>query len=495
MTWKPRQQSQCGRIFSFRFLLFILFVAALVPVAFAGWSELYSGFLETSPPQIKVVDFPRGIGITPVSVVLELKDSGAGLDEVVVRTKQRGAGKEILRQSLGGRPDARVTIDFPGDKSALEEGNAEFEVKVFDRSFWNNQTERSYPLKVDYHRPKIEVLTTQHNARHGGSQLLFYRATDQALALSGVKVGSQTFLGYPARGIDKDFDDPSVFVVLYAVDLSNDISKVPVRVFAEDEVGNAVSAQFYNKIQARPLRSYQVPLTEDFLVRQVAQLAEKNLQKLQEEATRSGNTLNLPGSDQGDARLYAQFDLVNSKLRDLNDDELVSLLKNPRFDRLWFNPLVRQAGTITSGYSDQLNYTFDGKVLGSTLQTGFEVQLPRDNPDVMAICDGIVVFTRDLGVYGNTVAIDHGLGLVSIYAHLENIAVHQGDSVKAGQRLAFAGKSGFSRSQNMLLQVRIHGVPVDPVEWWDKNWFYAHINSKIEEVKRTLGIPILRPLE
>lgn len=487
--------SSRGRILSLRFLLFILFVAALIPVAFAGWKELYSGFLEHSAPEIRFVEYPRGIGLTPVSVVIELRDAGAGLDEVIVRTKQRGTGKEILRKSLNGQREARVTIDFPGEKSALEEGVAEFEVRAFDRSFWNNKSQKVMPLKVDYRRPRVEVLTTQHNARHGGSQLLFYQASDQSLALSGVKVGNETFLGYPARGIDKSFDDPSVFVVLYAVNLGADIAKVPVRVFAEDEVGNATSVSFYNKIQSRPIRSYNVPLSEDFLTRTVSALAQKNRAKIEEARKSSGEAGETSAAEGSRQALLSDFHAVNTTLRQVNEFELIALLKNPRFDRFWFNPFSRLTGSILSGFSDRVQFTVDGKVVSTLVQNGYEISPPRDDAEISAVADGIVMFVEDLGVYGNTVAIDHGLGLATIYAHLDNISVRRGDSIKNGQRLGFAGRSGLSRIQNVFFQVRIHGIPVDPVEWWDKNWFYGHVNSKIEEVKQALGIPILRPVE
>lgn len=484
-----------GRIISFRFLLFILFVAALIPVAFAGWSELYSGFLERSAPEINVAEFPRGIGLTPVSVVLDLHDRGAGLDEVVVRTKQRGTSKEVLRQSLGGRPDAKITVDFPGEKSGLEEGSAEFDVRVFDRSFWNNHTEKTLPLKIDYRKPRVEVLTTQHNARHGGSQLVFYRASDDSLALSGVKVGNETFLGYPARGVDKSFEDPTVFLALYAVDIESDINKIPVRVFAEDEVGNATSASFYNKIQTRPRRSYNVALSEEYLTRQVSELADRNLQKMRDAAARAGETIEFHSPKNSKERLVELFDLVNTRLREMNETEIVSLLKTPRFERYWTNPFYRQPGTIQSGYSDQISYTLDGKPIGSLTQNGYEILVSRDSSEVYAANEGIVAFAQDIGVYGNTIAIDHGLGLVSLYAHLDSMSVHRGDSVKAGQAIGYGGRSGLSRNANVLFQIRVHGIPVDPVEWWDKSWFYAHINSKIEETMQALGIPILRPVE
>ncbi|MBX7142883.1 MAG: M23 family metallopeptidase [Oligoflexia bacterium] len=483
------------RLVSFRFLLFILFIAALVPVAFAGWRELYNGFLEHSAPEIVVTQFPRGVGLTPVAVKLRLSDVGAGLDEVVVRTIQKGAAKEILRQSLAGQQSADITIEFPGEKSSLSEGEGELEVKAFDRSFWNNKTVKSFALKIDYRRPKVEVLSTQHNARQGGAQLIIYRATDEALALSGVKVGNNTFLGYPARGLDKDFDDRSLFMALYAIDQNQDPAKTAVRVFAEDEVGNAVSAQFYNKIQPRPVRELNVPMSEDVLLNTISDLAQKNYDQLAEAAKLSGQTLEFDTKKGGKERLLERFGLVNANLRSLSENEISAELKNPRFDRFWFSPMLPQVGgSVQYGYSDVLHYQFEGKEIGATKSNGFEISFARNSDDVEAVYDGIVIFAENIGTYGNIVALDHGLGLVTLYGHLGSIAVHKGESVKAGQQIGYAGRSGLSRNLNVFFQTRVHGIAVDPSEWLDKNWFYAHINAKIDEVKQALGIPILRPV-
>jgi murein DD-endopeptidase MepM/ murein hydrolase activator NlpD len=483
------------RILSLRFLFFILLVAALVPVAFAGWSELYAGFLEHSEPQIEVLQFPRGVGLAPVSIKLRLTDQGAGLDEVVVRTTQKGNAREILRQSLGGQQATEITVEFPGDKSALEEGAAEFEVRAFDRSFWNNRAIKTFPLKVDYRRPKVEVLTGQHNARVGGAQLIIYRATDESLALSGIKVGGTSFLGYPARGLDKDLDDRSLFVALYAFDQFQDPNKTPIRVFAEDEVGNAVSAQFYNKVQPRPERVLGVPLTEDVLLNSVAPLADEYLPKLIEAAKQSGQQLVVNNKKGGKERLLEKLAIVNKNLRVYSENEISGMLKAPRFERFWFQPFVRQVGVVQFGFSDELRYIVEGKEVAQTRANGFEIAMQRDQGDVVAASDGIIIFADSIGTYGNLVAIDHGLGLVSLYGHLSAARVKRGDQVKAGQVIGVAGRSGFSRNSNLFFQVRVHGIPVDPTEWSDRNWFYAHVNAKIDEVKQLLGIPIYRTVE
>ncbi len=476
--------------------LFVLLIVALVPVAIFGWKNLYlsKDFFELSEPQIIISEAPRGVGLTPVSVRFKLKDDGAGLDEVVVRAVQRGKETVLKQESLKGQKEVQFNVDIPGDRSIFDEGKASLEVSVFDRSFRSNKALATIPLQVDYRRPKLEVVTSQHNASLGGSQLIFYKAYDEALDLSGVKVGNQLFLGYPARGIDPSFEDKSLYVALYAVDLKHNPENVSVRAFAVDQVGNTMSVPFYNRINARTFRQTEKRISEEFLREQVDKLAEQNQQKIAqflgdaslEQLYRSGKS--------GQARQVEKFKLVNETLRGINQEEIVTLLKGPRFERYFEGVLIPQAGSVTGTFGDQVIFNYEGFDLGRYRREGYEFTMSGERSDVVAAASGIVVFSDNLGVYGRTLAIDHGLGLISIYAYLENVVVRQGERVTQGQKVAVAGGSGFSSGNKVYFELRVHGVPVDAREWWDKRWYYGHITAKINDVKRSLGMPVYKPL-
>jgi len=477
-----------------RVLILMLLIALLLPFAFSGWVDLYRGFLERNPPVIEISSLPRGVGLAPVSLTLILKDDNAGLDEVVVRVRQRNNVKELLRQRLGGRKEASITIDFPGAQSELAEGVAHLEIRVFDRSLWSNQAELTLPLKVDYRRPRVEVITTQHNARQGGSQLVFYTAHDDNLAFSGVKVGNQTFPGFPASGIDPALTDPNLFVALYAIDQTRQVQTRDVRVFAEDEVGNAASQSFYNRILARQTRRARVPLTEEFLQGTVVNLAKENYAKLLSGFTDSESEKLDEVSHDKEKRLLRQFSQVNETLRSINNNEIVSLLPSFRSEKYWQGHFDQHLGTPQLVFGDLIEYLFEGKKIGEQLNHGYEIQVTPQRSNVHATNAGIVAFSRDMGVFGRTIAIDHGLGLVSLYGRLNHVEVNERDHVRSGQLIGSAGRTGLSRNLHLYYEMRVHGVPVDPREWWDRSWVYSHISEKINEVKRHYGIPVLRPV-
>ena len=68
-------------------------------------------------------------------------------------------------------------------------------------------------------------------------------------------------------------------------------------------------------------------------------------------------------------------------------------------------------------------------------------------------------------VHGNTVGIDHGQGVLSIFLHLQSINVQEGDFVKAGQKIGTVGNTGASTGPHLHWGLYVNGVAVDPVPW------------------------------
>ncbi|GAB4234138.1 MAG: M23 family metallopeptidase [Stanieria sp.] len=68
-------------------------------------------------------------------------------------------------------------------------------------------------------------------------------------------------------------------------------------------------------------------------------------------------------------------------------------------------------------------------------------------------------------VHGNTIGIDHGQGVVSIFLHLQDIYIQEGDVVKAGQSIGTVGSTGASTGPHLHWGLYVHGVSVDPVPW------------------------------
>ena len=88
-------------------------------------------------------------------------------------------------------------------------------------------------------------------------------------------------------------------------------------------------------------------------------------------------------------------------------------------------------------------------------------------------------FAGPLGIYGNAIVIDHGYAIQSLYAHLSEITVKGGQMVKKDEIIARTGTSGLASGDHLHFSIQVDGIPVDPKQWWDANWYTSNIESRL----------------
>lgn len=476
-----------------RLIISVLFVAALVTVTLGGGTRLYDDHLELRGPEIKLLEAPRGIGLTPVSFKFHIKDDGAGLRALQVVLRSRGASKELLSKQLDRVPSDIVRIDFAGERS-LEPGVAQLELHAVDASLWGNSSSLTVPIRVDYQRPQIEVVSAPTVAREGSSELTVYRVIDEDPAFAGVKLGNITFPGFPARGLDSALSETSLQVALYALPLGSHEENVTVRVFAEDRVGNASALPIEIKLLPRTERTVRVALSDAYLRGPIAEIAEANLAKPEIVLARGGQQVEFVAAQGSKERLLEMFSFVEGPLREVNRAELLARLQGPRFERYWEQPFLRPTGNPIWSFGDNVRFEHQGEEILTHRSDGMLLQLPPTNREVFAANDGIVAFTENLGAYGRLIAIDHGLGVVSIYSGLEATTALRGEKVSRGSTVGYASRSGLGLLPQYGFELRVHGVPTDPIPWMSTAWLESNVQAQIDQAKRALNLPVYRPL-
>ena len=90
------------------------------------------------------------------------------------------------------------------------------------------------------------------------------------------------------------------------------------------------------------------------------------------------------------------------------------------------------------------------------------------------------MFADELGIYGNCVLIDHGLGVSTLYGHLSSIDVTRGESVQRGQTIGRTGDSGLAGGDHLHFGVLVGDTYVDPIEWWDPKWIRERLDAQIQ---------------
>ncbi|HAW50188.1 TPA: hypothetical protein DCX16_04495 [bacterium] len=98
------------------------------------------------------------------------------------------------------------------------------------------------------------------------------------------------------------------------------------------------------------------------------------------------------------------------------------------------------------------------------ISKGIEIAAPLGS-GVFAIGDGEIVYSDWFMGYGRLIMIDHDEGVYSLYAHLNNFSVKQGQKVTRGEKIGDVGKSGDVERPILHFEIRVHGEPVNPLDW------------------------------
>ena len=151
----------------------------------------------------------------------------------------------------------------------------------------------------------------------------------------------------------------------------------------------------------------------------------------------------------------------------------------------WTEAFAQLGNTqVESRFADHRTYLYEGKEVDQQTHLGFDLASTAQAP-VTAANRGVVVHAAYLGIYGNCVIVDHGLGVQSLYAHLSSLDVKEGDTVDKGQTLGRSGTTGLAGGDHLHFTMLVGGVQVNPVEWWDGHWMEDRVFRKIREAGGT----------
>jgi murein DD-endopeptidase MepM/ murein hydrolase activator NlpD len=153
-------------------------------------------------------------------------------------------------------------------------------------------------------------------------------------------------------------------------------------------------------------------------------------------------------------------DLDAKTLERVNQEarKLEALFQTSRDERLWEGVFIRPVeGEISAGFG--LNRIINGRQRSQ--HTGVDLQAEKGT-SVLASNHGVVVFVDELFFSGKSIILDHGWGLYSMYFHLSESLVKEGDLVRTGTILGRVGSTGRSTGPHLHWGIRINGARVDP---------------------------------
>ena len=325
----------------------------------------------------------------------------------------------------------------------------------------------SREVTVRLEPPRVAVVSMHHFLNLGGAEFVVMRATPPDVD-AGVRVGATSFRAFP--GTAAGLTDPALKVAFFALAFDQDAA-TPVMAFARDEAGNEATANVDHKPFSKTFQRSRIPIDKGFLSRVVPGIASNT------------PSLRIPASGGDD--LLASFLTINRDLRQQNNAAIAALAATTAPEMRWAEAFAQLGNTqVESRFADHRTYLYEGKEVDQQTHLGFDLASTAHAP-VTSSNRGVVIHAAYLGIYGNCVIVDHGLGVQSLYGHMSSLDVKEGDTVAKGQTLGHSGSTGLAGGDHLHFTMLVGGVQVNPVEWWDPHWMEDRVFRKIREAGGT----------
>ena len=434
----------------------LLLLFAVLAALLGGGYYLLRPRLEADAPQIAITPETDVVGLAPLEI--RITDVGTGL-KAVTATLSSGGSEQTLASEHFAQPVAEKTLTVALAKlSGIKEGPAILRVTARDASLWKwfagNEAVIQKNFTIDLTPPTLELVADDRYVNFGGVGVIVYKPSPEAVT-TGIKIGNYFFPGY--KGQIKDHPDYFLAFFAHPYNVAEDQRAMIV---ASDKAGNTREMRLVYELKNVKYKKSTIPISDEFIAAKVTPL------------------LNDVGARQGSPKDI--FIKVNRDLRKENDAKIRSITMKQTPSMLWkgaFNQLSNSK--VEANFADARTYTYKDAVIDNAYHLGYDLSVTKHYA-AEAANSGVVAFVGDLGIYGNTVIIDHGMGLFTLYSHLSSIDIKAGEQVEQGQPLGKTGETGLAAGDHLHFGVYLHGAPILPVEWWDEKWIRDNVQPKIE---------------
>jgi murein DD-endopeptidase MepM/ murein hydrolase activator NlpD len=398
----------------------------------------------------------------PAEKTVTLK--GKHIKSIDIHIYQNEKAIELLRD-IPEHFEKTYSLQITPRNLDLHDGSAMVIVKA--RSGILREVKHEIQVTIDTVPPTLEVARAPYQIYQGTGGFALLRARD-ADSVS-VKLGEHMF---PAFKSSKHRDSESLsrttvpgqslppfdtYYVFFPAPFDSEDTQVFYAV-ASDIAGNQQIKTLSTKLKKKIYVTSSINISDSFINTVVSPLL---------------NNVNI--SDPAGA-----FKKVNEDLREKNLLLLQEISQDTAPEILWEGKFLQLKNTkVMARYGDKRTYLYNDALISSSVHLGYDLA-SVENAAVEAANSGVVVFAQNLGIYGNTIVIDHGLGLMSLYGHLSTLLVERGHAVEKGDVIAKTGSTGLAGGDHLHFGILIHGFEVSPLHWWDLHWIKVNILDHID---------------
>jgi hypothetical protein len=433
--------------------IYIMF-AILIIMAGLGW-WFFNSYGEFEQPEIKLSRDIQVIG--PRSTLdISFMDAKSGLAQTTVSITQANNTRLLSTAKYSGKKVHQQTIPVTIDPASLKlhDGPAVLTISAVDNALWKNSATISKVINIDAVPPQIFLLTPTNHINPGGTCMILYR-TSKPVMTTGIQVGNVFFPAYPTNISGKP-----CYIAYFALPIDVTPGGGHIKIVARDQGGNEAISSVPRLLLKKKFRNDKMALSENFLQRKMPEFLPIN------PALRDKTPIDI-------------FIYVNTILRDENFKTIQTVCQKSEAKQLWQDTFLRMKDASPMAlFGDRRFWTYNGRAVGESLHMGVDLA-SLATASIEAANSGVVAFSGPLGIYGNTVVIDHGFGLFTLYGHLSNINVSNGQRVKKEEIIGKSGLSGLAGGDHLHFSVIVGGQFVNPTEWWDPHWIADNVTKKM----------------
>ncbi|MCE3037215.1 M23 family metallopeptidase [Helicobacter sp. faydin-H20] len=449
----------------------LLQVLILFGIGLFGYWIYHSKIFETNPPEVKMMVrigneekevMPGANFWNPYrDMVLYMKDASGIRSYRIIAKSENGSVLIDKQEAIVQRPE-HLKVLLPKPNVMLKENEHIFyEIIVNDWSnshfFSGNTTKLKFDFEVDTEAPLVRMVASSYKISYGGSALLIFKIEDKSTREVIVTNGTDQFKAFP-------FLQKGYYAVLIAWSIRNKIFNGTI---------TAIDQAFNTKKVAIPIikdpnvhyRFSKIKISDQFLNTKLDHLIDVI-------GERSPSSFSEP---------LEKFKYINELIRN-KDENIIFRTTNASDYQGYLKPihfnvfLPLKKAQVVGSFGDDRTYLYKDKKFSHSMHLGLDIANYKNAP-ILSTNAGEVLFTGLLGVYGNTVLIDHGMGLSSLYSHMSEFEVKAGDVINAYTEIGKTGQTGWAFGDHLHLGILVQGYPVRVAEWMDAKWIKSNITD------------------
>jgi len=427
---------------------------------------------ERIPPKIKINHSPYW----NLRDNLEIKISdNTGIKFYKVVLIADGKAKILKKETFAPseiEKEVVVNVKLP-EFYQVRSNTVEIKVEAVDNSKWNyfagNESRADKEFYIDKVAPITEVINNNYSMKRGGSGIAIVKVKDDYLKKAYIKV--------------TDRDNPENYIILkltpfYKKDYYISLLAWPYNfrtfsadLYAYDKAGNLSISHIPIRWRRAIYPKAKIKITDRFIKVVAIPLLTKMGMDIPQDAIEI-------------------FRKINVVLRKMNEEKLynvTNILLEKEIKNFYIKPFKPLKGYVKkASYGERRTYFYKGEEINFAVHKGLDIASYR-HARIYASNNGKVIFEGFNGIYGNTLALYHKIGLVSTYSHCSDFNVADNSYVSRGSLLAHTGSTGAVFGDHLHFGIYIQGIPVEPLEWMDAHWIKDNITGIIIKAKRIIN--------